>query len=314
MGTPAFALPTLEKLAGSGEHELLAVYTRPDSKSGRGNALRPTPVKERALELSLPVRTPSTLRGDEELAVLEKLAPDAIVVAAYGCIIPPSIVHLPRFGCLNVHGSLLPRWRGAAPVQRAILGGDEVTGVCVMRIREGLDTGEYHTVGTAEIGDKSAVELSAELAEMGARGMLEALPSIERGEYEWTEQDESLVTYADKVRKDETLLRPGITSREFLRRVQASMPSCPSRCVVCGRRIAVLSAHHADLVLPRGQVALEKKHVYLGLKGRAVELDRVKPESKREMTGAQWAAGLRSVEDRSWDALPEYRGRLPVYG
>ena len=314
MGTPQFALPTLDALAACEEHEIVAVYTRPDAKSGRGNKLHPTAVKTRALELGLEVRTPATLRDPDVIAGIAALSPDAVIVAAYGCILPAELLGIPKFGCLNVHGSLLPRWRGAAPVQRAILDGDDIAGVCVMQVEEGLDTGAYHTVGSVEIADKTADELSLQLAKMGARGMVDALPQIEDGVYEWTEQDESLVTYAEKVSKDETLLRPGLTNREFLRRVQASSRRAPSRCVVCGKTVTVIRAHAANIVIPQGQVLLEKKHIYLGLKGRAVELDEVKPESKREMAAQQWIAGLHAVEDRTWNVLPEYYHKLPVYG
>lgn len=314
MGTPAFALPTLDKLAACPEHELVAVYTRPDAKSGRGNKLHPTPVKQRAQELGLAVYTPESLRDPAEIERIAALSPDAVIVAAYGCILPAALLGIPRYGCLNVHGSLLPRWRGAAPVHRAILDGDDIAGVCVMQVEEGLDTGAYHTVGSVEIADKTADELSAQLAEMGAQGMVDALPQIEDGVYEWTEQDEELVTYAEKIGKDETLLRPGLTSREFLRRVQASSRRAPSRCVVCGKTITVIKAHPANLVLEQGEVALEKKHIFLGLKGRAIELDVVKPESKREMAAKQWIAGLHQVSDRTWNVLPEYYHKLPFYG
>lgn len=314
MGSPAFALPTLEQLAACPEHEIVAVYTRPDAKSGRGNKLRPTPVKTCARELGLDVFTPQTLSDSAVLGAIAALKPDAVVVAAYGCILPAGLLDIPRYGCLNVHGSLLPRWRGAAPVQRAILDGDDIAGVCIMKVEEGLDTGDYHTVGSVEIADKTADELSAQLAEIGARGMVDALAQIEDGIYEWVRQDEALVTYADKVSKDETLLRPGLTNREFLRRVQASSRRAPSRCVVCGKTITVIKAHPADTVLEQGEVALEKKHIYLGLKGRAVELDVVKPESKRQMEAGQWIAGLHAVKDRTWNVLPEYYHKLPVYG
>ena len=314
MGTPSFAVPTLEKLAQAPEHNVIAVYTRPDAKSGRGNKLHPTKIKMLAEQLGLPVYTPQTLRSPEVVEQIAALSPDVIVVAAYGGILPAEIIEIPRYGCLNGHGSLLPRWRGAAPIQRAILDGDDIAGVCVMQVEEGLDTGRYHTVGSVEIANKTTEELVDQLGEMGAEGMLEALAQIEDGVYEWTEQDESEVTYAEKVSKDETLLRPGLTNREFLRRVQASSHRAPSRCVVCGKVVTVIKAHAANTVLPQGSVVLEKKHIFLGLKGRAVELDVVKPENKREMEAKQWIAGLHNVEDKTWNVLPEYYHKLPVYG
>ncbi len=314
MGTPAFAVPTLAELAKSPDHEVVAVFTRPDAKSGRGNKLRPTEIKVLAQEFGYDVFTPHTLRDPDVIDHIRSLEPDAIIVAAYGGILPAQVIEIPALGCLNVHGSLLPRWRGAAPIQRAILDGDDIAGVCIMQMEEGLDTGRYHTAGSVEVGSKTTDELTEQLAHIGAEGMLRALAQIEDGTYEWTDQDEELVTYADKVSKDETLLRPGLTSREFLRRVQASSRRAPSRCVVCGKTVTIIQAHPAEVVIPQGEVLLEKKHIYLGLKGRAVELDVVKPESKKEMQAMQWISGLQGVQSREWNVLPEYYHKLPVYG
>ena len=303
MGTPAFALPTLEALAASTAIELAAVYTRPDAASGRGKALRPTPVRQRAEQLGLAVCTPRTLRDASVQAGLAALEPDAIVVAAYGCILPPEVLALPRLGCLNVHGSLLPRWRGAAPVQRAILAGDELAGVCVMQMEEGLDTGAYHVAGTVPAAGKTAVELSAQLAQLGAQGMLEALPLIDADEYEWHEQDESLATYAAKVRKDEVLLDPGFGADDAMRRVRASSASAPARCMVCGRGVAVLAAVPAEDALAPGEVALGKKRIALGCADGAIELAAVKPDGKREMPASAWVAGLQGATQHVWGGV-----------
>ena len=313
MGTPAFALPTLSALAESETCELACVYTRPDAASGRGARLRPSPVRASADELGIPVRTPRTLRDAAVLDELAALRPDAIVVAAYGCILPPAALAVPRFGCINVHGSLLPRWRGAAPVQRAILAGDEVAGVCVMQMEEGLDTGAYHVAGTVEVAHKTADELSAELATLGARGILEALPLIERGTYEWVEQDESLTTYADKLEKHETLLEPQLPVAAVLRRVQASSARVPARCTVCGVEVTVLAAQPADVALGCGQVAREKKRICIGCSDGAVQLDTVKPAGKRAMPARQWLAGLRDAE-ASWSALDGCAEVAPAHG
>ena len=268
----------------------------------------------RAEELGIPVFMPETLRDPQAVERLRAFAPDAIVVAAYGVLLTREVLNIPRYGCINVHGSLLPRWRGAAPVQRAILDGDDIAGVCIMQMQEGLDTGPYLTVASVEIANKTTEELLGQLAELGGRGLVDALAQIEDGSYEWVEQDEELVTYAEKVSKDETLLRPGLTSVEFLRRVQASSPRTPSLSIVCGKRVTILRAHPADHVLEQGEVVLERKHIFLGLKGRAVELDYVKPESKREMPAKAWIAGLHNTKDLSWEVLPEYYHKLPVYG
>lgn len=314
MGTPRFAATCVNALATQTRHELVAVYSRPDAASHRGRALHPAPAKVEATRQHVPVRTPDDFSDPATIDELASFEPDVIITAAFGVILPQAVLDLPRYACINVHASLLPRWRGAAPIQRAILDGDDIAGVCVMQVEEGLDTGRYHTVGSVEIANKTTEELVDQLGEMGAEGMLEALAQIEDGVYEWTEQDESEVTYAEKVSKDETLLRPGLTNREFLRRVQASSHRAPSRCVVCGKVVTVIKAHAANTVLPQGSVVLEKKHIFLGLKGRAVELDVVKPENKREMEAKQWIAGLHNVEDKTWNVLPEYYHKLPVYG
>ncbi len=173
MGTPRFAAEILDELAEF--HEIAAVYTRPDAVRGRGKALVPSPVKEVAERRGLPVRTPRTLRDAAVLSELAAFAPDAICVAAYGAILPKEVLDLPPFGCLNVHGSLLPRWRGAAPIERAILAGDEEIGVCIMAMEEGLDTGDYCVCRSLPAGSRTAAELTEELAALGASALLTAV-------------------------------------------------------------------------------------------------------------------------------------------
>ena len=187
MGTPKFAAAILEDLAQ--QHEVVAVYTRPDAVRGRGKRLEPSAVKAAAERLGLSVRTPRTLRDEAVQRELAALAPDVVCVAAYGAILPKAVLDLPRHGCLNVHASLLPRWRGAAPIERAILAGDEETGVCVMRMEEGLDTGAYCVCRTTSVAGKSAADLTEELADLGSHALLTALVRVERGVDAWTEQD-----------------------------------------------------------------------------------------------------------------------------
>ncbi len=165
MGTPDFALPSLRTLFD--DHDVVAVYTRPDAVSGRGTITRPSPVKRAATELGLTVEQPASLRDPATQRALAAYAPDVCVVAAYGLILPPDVLAIPHQGCVNVHASLLPRWRGAAPVQRAILAGDAVTGVSIMRMEEGLDSGPYCVVETVEVGEKNADEVTRELATRG---------------------------------------------------------------------------------------------------------------------------------------------------
>ncbi|RFT90937.1 methionyl-tRNA formyltransferase, partial [Adlercreutzia equolifaciens] len=240
MGTPRFAAEILDELAEF--HEIAAVYTRPDAVRGRGKALVPSPVKEVAERRGFPVRTPRTLRDAAVLSELAAFAPDVICVAAYGAILPKEVLDLPPFGCLNVHGSLLPRWRGAAPIERAILAGDEEIGVCIMAMEEGLDTGDYCVCRSLPAGSRTAAELTEELAALGASALLTALAQAEGGNLRWVAQDEALVTYAEKIAKGELNLDPAESAVANDRRVRASGAAHPARAVVAGRPLTVLAA------------------------------------------------------------------------
>lgn len=203
MGTPDFAVPTFEALVTAG-HEIAAVYTRAPAAAGRGMALRPSPVQAMAEKLGLEVRTPASLRGEAAAAAFAGLRADAAVVVAYGLILPQAVLDAPRFGCLNLHGSLLPRWRGAAPMQRAIMAGDRETGVEVMRMEAGLDTGPVSLVERVTIEpDMTAGALHDRLAPLGAALMVQALAALDRGALDFTPQPDDGATYARKIEKAE---------------------------------------------------------------------------------------------------------------
>ena len=259
---------------------------------GRGRALVPSPVKARALELGLPVREAARVTS-EVMEELRSAAPDVICVAAYGCILPDDVLELAPGGCVNVHASLLPRWRGAAPIQRAILAGDAETGVSIMRIGHGVDTGAYCAQMSTPIGEKDAEAVTAELARMGAELLARTLPAVMAGTAPWTEQDEALVTHAAKIDKAELLLDPAEGVRENALRVQASGDTAPARCVVAGRGARVCAARVGERDVAPGAVAVARGRVWLGCADGALEVLRVKPEGKREMETAAWAAGLR---------------------
>lgn len=299
MGTPAFALPSLRSLAAA--HEVVAVYTRPDAVSGRGKALRPTPVKLLATEMGLPVRQPRTLRDADVQADLAAYAPDAIVVAAYGLILPPEVLAIPPYGCINVHGSLLPRWRGAAPVQRAILAGDDRTGVAIMRMEEGLDTGPYCATRTVVIGDKNADELADEIAEAGAAALLEALDGLLRDQCVWVEQDEDSATYADKITKSDVALSPELSVEQALRRIRASSDAAPARLLIDGRTIRILDARPARESLAESAVSATTDSLSIGLNDGSIEIVRLKPEGKGEMLARDWVRGAR-INHATWRA------------
>jgi methionyl-tRNA formyltransferase len=224
MGTPDFAVPTLSEIVGQG-HEVVAVYTRAPAAAGRGMELKPSPVHRMAERFGLPVLTPTTLRTDEATESFRAHAADVAVVVAYGMILPKSILDLPELGCLNLHASLLPRWRGAAPIQRAVMAGDRETGVAVMRMEEGLDTGPVGMVERVAIGpDMTAGELHDRLMVLGADLMVRALAALSRGGLTFTPQAEAGITYAKKIVNEEARLDWSRPAQELHDRVRGLSP------------------------------------------------------------------------------------------
>ena len=296
MGTPDFAVPSLTSLVAAG-NEVALVITRPDAVRGRGKKLEPSPVKAKALELGLPVIEANRMTP-EVVEVLKAAQADIFCVAAYGCILPDEVLHMAPLGILNVHASLLPRWRGAAPIQRAILAGDEIAGVSIMRIGHGVDTGAYCAQASTSVAGKHAEALTMELGELGGKLLADTLPSLADGTAVWTEQDEALVTHAAKISKREMRLDPQMAALDVL----ASSDTAPARCVIAGKTVRVLDAAPADVSLGEGQVLIRAKRVYLGLSDSSVELLEVKPDGKRAMTASAWAAGLQGA-DLSWGVL-----------
>ena len=206
MGTPEFAVPALAALAAAG-HEIKYAVTRPDKARDRGNKIKPTPVKEKAEALGIPVLQPESLKdGGETAGKIKSCGAELIVAAAYGQILPPDILMLPEHGCLNIHASLLPRWRGADPIRRAVIEGDEETGVTIMYMDEGLDTGDIAMKESVMIGEKTADELYTELSVLGAKLMLRAIDEIAKGTAARAPQDEKLATYAHMISKSEGAL------------------------------------------------------------------------------------------------------------
>ena len=205
-GTPDFAVPSLQLLLAS-KHEVCAVYTQPDRPAGRGRHSHVSPVKELALKCSIPVFQPSTLKTDEDLQQLMSFNADLMVVVAYGMILTQAVLDVPRLGCINVHGSLLPRWRGAAPIQRALMAGDEKTGVTIMQIVRKLDAGDMlHKEACVIEANDTASDLHDKLAELGATALSKVLAQMEAGTLRVEPQDESLVTYAEKLTKSEAII------------------------------------------------------------------------------------------------------------
>lgn len=251
MGTPEFAVPSLEAIHAAGQ-EVAAVYTQPPRRAGRGKALSPSPVQRRAEALGLKVLSPASLRDSETQAAFAALEPDAAIVAAYGLILPRPVLDAPRLGCLNVHASLLPRWRGAAPVQRAILAGDEETGVCIMQMEAGLDTGPVRAVARTPIDAKSAGELTIELAAMGARLIASVLENP--AAYPPVPQPDEGVTYAAKIDKAEARLDFARPAAQVERQVRAFAPAPGAFFEYGGERVRVLGAEAVDATGTPGTV------------------------------------------------------------
>lgn len=223
-GTPDFAVPSLSMLLAS-KHEVCAVYTQPDRPAGRGRKLQPSPVKELALSAGISVFQPISLKPEVDLQQLADLKPDLMVVVAYGMILPQAALDIPRLGCINVHGSLLPRWRGAAPIQRALMAGDEKTGVTIMRIIHKLDAGDMlHKEEYAITEKDTSGDLYDKLAALGAVGLEKVLAQLESGSVIGEKQDENLVTYAEKLTKVEAELDWTQSAEQLARKVKGLNP------------------------------------------------------------------------------------------
>ena len=223
MGTPDFAVPALQALQDAG-HEIKYVVTQPDTVRDRGKKVKFPPVKERAVELGIPVLQPEKLKYNEEFLDIRAAEVDAIIVAAYGKIITKRILDTPKYGCLNIHGSLLPRFRGAAPIQAAIIAGDKETGITIMQMEKGLDTGDMLAKAATPIADKTGEQLHDELAEMGAKLICETLTKLEAGEITPEKQDDSLSTYAPMISKEDGHVDFTQSADQIERKIRAFNP------------------------------------------------------------------------------------------
>lgn len=304
MGTPRFAADILEELIS--HEDVICVYTQPDKVRSRGNKTTPTPVKCVAEKGDIPVRCLSNFKDPESISMLAELEPDVVCVAAFGAILPRSVLEIPRLGCVNVHASLLPRWRGAAPVERAILAGDEEVGVCIMRMEEGLDTGPYCIRRAIPIQGMSAEKLTQELASLGAGALLSALEQMRQGCVRWVEQDEDQVTYARKLERHELFLDPSLSAWDNVARVQASSDAHPAKCRIGERNVRVLSAGTRTVEVPRepGWAQFSDDGLSLSCDPGVLVVDALKPDGKREMDASQFAQGYPPLrEGVHWSAL-----------
>ena len=293
MGTPEFSVPTLLELVAHG-HEIAAVYTRAPKPGGRGMKLQPTPVEVEARRLGIPVATPNTLRTPEALQEFCAHDAEAAVVVAYGMILPQTILDAPKFGCFNLHASLLPRWRGAAPINRAIMAGDAESGVMVMKMEAGLDTGDVAMAGRVPVTDAmTASDLHDQLARLGADLMVRAMAALERGALQLVKQREQGVTYAAKIEKAEARIDWGKPAREVLRHIHGLSPFPGAWSEIAGEgdaaRVKILRCAPADGSGAPGSVLDDQLTIACGAGAiRIIELQRA---GKGPMKAAEFLRG-----------------------
>jgi methionyl-tRNA formyltransferase len=296
MGTPAFAVPSLDRTAEAG-HRVIAVYTQPDRPKGRGQKDAMPPVKEVALRLGLPVYQPERVRRPEVVEQLREMAPEAIIVVGYGQIIPKPILDIPPLGIFNVHASLLPKYRGAAPIQWAIANGEPRTGVTIMRIDEGLDTGDILRTWETEIGpEENAVELGARLAQAGAELLVETLATL--ASIQSRPQDNAQATYAPILKKEDGKIDWQLPARQILNRIRGFEPWPGGYGFLRGQRFHICKAVLGDQALPPGALRVVNRKLYAGCGGigcgsrQSIELREVQLEGKKRMPAAAFLNGF----------------------
>ena len=301
MGTPEFAVPSLARLLLDG-HKVTAVFTQPDKPAGRGQLPHEPPVKTFALEHGIAVHQPAKIKANEEVrSVFASLSPDACVVAAYGKILPEWLLAIPRLGCINVHASLLPKYRGAAPMNWAIANGEHETGVTIMQMDAGMDTGPMLARRSIEIGkEETASELSARLAQLGADLLSETLPRVERGEVEPVTQDDREATYAPMLKREDGLIDWQMSAGEIANRVRAFQPWPGSYTGFRRARLIVWRAHEAlDAAYSSDAEAgtilsIVESGITIACAGStALRVEEVQVEGKRRMSAREFANGAR---------------------
>lgn len=301
-GSPDFALQSLEALVAAG-HDVVLVVSQPAKPVGRSAEVADPPVVRRARELAIPVFQPPTLKDEEAVARLAGVAADLFVVVAYGKILAQRVLDLPRHGCVNVHGSVLPRWRGASPVQAALLAGDVVTGVSIMRMEAGMDTGPVYAAFRTPIGaDEDAGTLSARLARDGAELLVATLAKIASGEAEEALQEDALATVCPKIRREDgraDFARPAI---ELVRRLRAFTPWPGLFAFRAGRRVKLLAAREADgrAGAAPGDVLAAGDEIVLACGQGALAVTRLQAEGRKPLDAVAFSRGERVVPGESW--------------
>lgn len=293
MGTPDFAVPALEALYKS-KHNIAGVFSQPDKPVGRKQVLTPPPVKAFAVQNGLSVYQPNSLKNDYSYELIKKLNPDIIIVAAYGKILPKNILDFPEYGCVNIHASLLPKYRGAAPIQWAVINGDKKTGITIMKMAEGLDTGDMILVDKTEIGEnETSAELFDRLAEQGAVSLLKALDMLENGSVEFTSQDDALSTYAVKITKVLSLIDWSKSASEVHNLVRGLQTWPCASTIIDGKEFKI---HKTVLSLKTGNKPgeiVDNKGVLTVCcgDGCCVDVLEIQPQGKKKMDIKSFFAG-----------------------
>jgi methionyl-tRNA formyltransferase len=294
MGSPDFAVPSLAALIERTDlAKTVALVTQTDKPTGRGQALSPPPTKALALEHDIPVLQPKTLKDEAIQNELRALQADLFVVAAYGKILPQAVLDIPRLGCVNLHASLLPRHRGAAPIAHALLAGDVETGVCLMRMEAGLDTGPvYARVSTTILEEDNAGTLTDRLAQLGAELLVQSLPALADGALKAESQPDAGATYANKLKKEDGAVDWSLPAEQLWQRIRAYSPWPSAFTFVDGRRLQILAASLAhDTQADPGAAIVDGTRLFVGCGKGALEILEVKPEGKRAMAIDAYLAG-----------------------
>ena len=291
MGTPDFAVPCLERLLADG-HQVAGVFTQPDKPKGRGHHLQPPPVKELALARGLPVYQPATLRDGQALETLRALAPQLAVVVAYGKILPPALLEVPPLGCINVHGSLLPRWRGAAPIQWSVLSGDRQAGVTTMYLAEGMDTGDMILRRSTPVGpQETSGQLYERLAELGAQLLGETVELIAQGKAPRTPQQEEEATYAPMLTKELAAIDFMKPAAQVHNLVRGMNPWPVAHTLLEGQPLKVYAARLSEGSGAPGQVLESRGRLVVACGQGAVELLELQAQGKKRMAAADYLRG-----------------------
>ena len=282
MGTPDFAIPILKSIYNSA-NKIIEVYSQPPRKKNRGQKIQKSPIHELANELNISVRCPTSLDEESEIRHLKKLNPDLVVVVAYGKILPTKILNLKNFLYLNVHASLLPRWRGAAPIQRAIMTGDKVTGISIMKIVPKLDAGPVLIQSKLQISNKiNYEEMSEKMSDLGAKLIIDALELIKNNKANFTPQDESEVTYAKKIEKIESKINWNESAEEILAKIRAFYPNPGTWFVLNGKRIKITKAIAVEKTDKVGAI-IDSNKMIIACKKNALQILELKKEGKKLM-------------------------------